>query len=144
MPRVKLAPLPAYASRHELRVRVADLNYANHLAHDCVARYAQEGRAAFLRERGFGELDLGEPGLGLIMADLAVNYRAEGRLHDLLLVESGVSELSRSSFRFCSRITRAGELLALVEAGMLAFNYDEQRPARLPEAFRAALEAAAA
>ena len=74
------------------------------------------------------------------MFDLAVNYRGEGFLFDVLRIESHVGEITRTSFRLFYRVTKGDKILALVETGFLAFNYRDHKIVQVPQTFIKALD----
>ena len=63
-----------------LTVQVGDVNYGGHLANDAVLRLCHEVRMRWLATLGWSEMDAG--GAGLIMADAAVQYLAQGHHGD--------------------------------------------------------------
>lgn len=137
MPRLDLKAREPYPFACELTVRTTDLNYGGHLGNDRLLALVQEARVAFLATHGWTELDCG--GAGLIMADAALVYRAEAFAGDVLRFEVAAVEPSRASFRLAVRATRAadGGEVALVETGMVCFDYAQRRPVALPDAVRA-------
>jgi acyl-CoA thioester hydrolase len=133
MARVQLEPLPEYPFETKLTVRVSDLNYGGHLGHDRILTLVHEARIAFLASHGWSEMDCG--GASLIMGDAAVLYQGEGFAGDLLSFEMAAAQPTRCGFRLLTRITRPadGAAIALVENGMVCFDYTARRIARLPE-----------
>lgn len=137
MPRLDLKARDPYPFACELTVRTTDLNYGGHLGHDRLLALVQEARVAWLASHGWSELDCG--GAGLIMADAAVIYRAEAFAGDVLRLEVVACEPSRVGFRLATRVTRGADTeVALVETGMVCFDYSRRRPVALPDAVRAA------
>lgn len=143
MPRLRLQPLPAYPFTHEIVVRTTDLNYGGHLGNDRLLALVHEARVAFLAAHGWTELDCG--GVSLIMADAAVVYRAEAFAGDRLLIAMAAGEPGATGFRLFARVTRPADSaeVALVETGMVCFDYRARRPVALPDAVRAACLAGA-
>lgn len=137
MPRQQLTPQPRYDFATELTVRTTDLNYGGHLGNDRLLSLVHEARVAWLARHGWSELDCG--GSGLIMADTAIVYQGEGFAGDVLRFEVAAGEPGRAGFRLFYRVTRPadGAAIALVENGMVCFDYQTRRIARLPEAVRA-------
>jgi acyl-CoA thioester hydrolase len=135
MPRLRLQELEAYAFHWEYVLQARDINYGGHLGNDALVSLIHAARVHLLRELGASERDLGDGKTSLIMADLAVNYRAEGFLFDAIRIESHVGEISRSGFRIFHRVTRDGKVLALAETGLACFNYGERKIATLPAVF---------
>lgn len=139
MPRVKLQEQPSYEFHYEVRLQVRDINYGGHLSNDALVGLIHEARLNLLRDLGFSEMDLGDGQTGIIMADLAINYKAEGFMFDRLCLESHINEMSRSGFRIFHRITKGDLLLALAETGIVTFNYAQRRIVPVPAAFIEAL-----
>lgn len=137
MARVQLEPLPAYPFSTEITVRTTDLNYGGHLGNDRLLSLIHEARVAFLASHGWSELDCG--GVSLIMGDTAIVYQGEGFAGDVLQFEVAAGEHTRCGFRLFYRITRPadGQDIALVENGMVCFDYQTRRIARLPQEVKA-------
>lgn len=137
MPRLHLAPLTSYPFRCRLTVRTTDLNYGGHLGNDKVLTLAHEARVAFLAAQGWTELDCA--GVSLIMGDAAIVFQGEAFAGDFLDIEVGAGEPGRSGFRLCYRLSKSpgGEAVALVETGMVCFDYQARRIRPLPPAVAA-------
>ena len=142
MARVEIALPERFAFATELAIRVSDLNYGGHLGNDRVLTLAHEVRVLWLRSHGLSELDVGG-GVGLILADAAVIYRAEGRLGQVLRAELGACEVRTRSFELVYRLADAGtgQEVALAKTGVLCFDYGARKVVSLPAALRAALAA---
>lgn len=141
MPRIRLEPLKRYPFQTTVSVRTTDLNYAGHLGNDRLLSLSHEARIAFLAEHGFTELDCG--GVSLIIADLAVVYQGEAFAGDRLRFEVAAGEPSRCGFRLFFRVIRTsdGAPIALMENGMVCFDYGARTIQPLPEAVRAMVNA---
>jgi acyl-CoA thioester hydrolase len=141
MPRLHLDLPAAFPFATRIAVRVDDINYGGHLANDAVLSLAHEARIRWLRSLGFAsELDVA--GTGLIMADAAVVYRAEGRHGMELRVEVAPADVRSRSFDLLYRLSdeATGEEIARVKTGMLWFDYAARKLARAPEAFLRAVQ----
>jgi 4-hydroxybenzoyl-CoA thioesterase len=126
----------------ELPIRIDDVNYGGHLGNDSVLAMAQEARLRFLVSHGFtSELDVA--GTGLLMADAAVVYRAEGHYGMVLRVELAASDVRTRRFDLLYRMsdTATGREIARVKTGMLWFDYSARKVVRMPESFRKIVEA---
>ena len=136
MPRLKLEARLVYPFAVEMAVRTTDLNYGGHLGNDRLLSLVHEARVAFLANHQWSELDC--TGVSLILGDTAVVYRAEAFAAEVLRFEVAAGEASRSGFRLFYRITRPtdSQLIALVENGMVCFDYETRRVVVLPEAIR--------
>lgn len=136
MPRLKLEPLNEYPFATEITVRITDLNYGGHLGNDKLISLVHEARVAFLAGHGFSEKDFG--GVPLILGDIAAVYQGEAFAGDVLRFEVAAGEPTRSGFRLFFRITRPadGKSIALVENGMVCFNYQTHSVQPLPKAVK--------
>lgn len=137
MPRVEIDFPETALFTTELPIRIDDINYGGHLANDRVLSIAQEARLRFLVAHGFrSELDVA--GTGLIMADAAVVYRAEGHYGMSLKVELAAAGLRTRGFDFLYRMSDlgTGRELARAKTGMLFFDYSARKVVSMPEAFR--------
>ena len=124
----------------DIPVRVTDINYGGHLGNDKVLTLAHEARALYLATLGFTELAIGD-GAGLIMADAAIEYRAEAHYGDVLRVSVSVMEPSRAGFDLVYRFEtmRSGVMVtvAVVRTGMVCYDYTRKKVVSIPEGFRA-------
>lgn len=139
MARVEIDLPETFAFSTELPLRVDDLNYGNHLGNDRVLSLAQEVRVRWLASHGLGELDVG--GAGLILADAALVYRAEGKYGMTLRGELAVGEVRTRSVELLHRFTdvASGQEIARVKTGVLCFDYAARKVVSLTAALRAAL-----
>jgi len=136
MARIRLNQQRAYEFQTSLSVQPRDINYGGHLANDALISLVGTARALMFHSIGLSEMDLGDGRTGVVMTDLTVNYKAEGHLFDELLVETHVDEFTRTGFRLFHRVTTKGEkLVALVETGLVAFDYASRRVAPVPAPF---------
>ncbi|MCB0164768.1 MAG: thioesterase family protein [Anaerolineae bacterium] len=135
MPRVKLEEQPTYEFSHTVTVRVTDLNYGNHLGNDSVVGLISEARVQLLHALGLSEFDLGDGRTGIILADLVVNFKAEGFLFDSLHIDCHIGDISRKSFRIFYRLAKGAQLVALAETGIITFNYADRQTVSIPDAF---------
>ena len=136
MPRVQLKPLGEYFFKAEIYVRTTDLNYGGHLGNDRVLALIHEARVAFLASYQWTEMDCG--GVSLIMGDSAIVYLNEAFAGDKLVFEVAAGEPSSCGFRLFNRITRAADdqPIALVENGMICYDYHNRKITPLPDVVR--------
>ena len=124
----------------QLQVRVADLNYGNHVGNDRMLGLMHEARVQWLHSNGLSEIDVG--GCGTIMAGAAVDYRSQAMLMQHLKIDVGVGEMSNSRFTLLYRISdkESGQVVANGATDMSCFNYERQRPVRIPEGLKSILQ----
>ncbi|HAA10169.1 MAG TPA: thioesterase [Cytophagales bacterium] len=141
MARIRIDFPPQILFSVQLSVRITDLNYGAHVGNDTFLRYLQEARTQLLRSWGYPSETEGIEGVGLIVADVAMSYRAEVFYGDELLVEIAVQDIARSGFDWVYRLSRVGEgtLVALAKTGMVCFDYEQRKVVSIPDAFKAKL-----
>jgi acyl-CoA thioesterase FadM len=138
MARIKLELPEVFPFRTSLTVRVTDLNYGNHLGNDAVLGLIHEARVRYLAGMGYSELDVG--GVGIIMADVAIVFKAQGFLGEELTVLVVPGELSRCGFELLYLLRKAdGSELARAKTGIACYDYQEQAVVPLPERLRGLL-----
>jgi acyl-CoA thioester hydrolase len=121
-------------------VRVADVNYGGHVSNAAVLSFFQDARIAYLAHLGpYSELDIGE-GRGIILPEAHVCYLAEMFLGDVLEIGVKIEEMLGSSFVMRYRIERQGAVTAEGTTNLAAFDYSVRKVARVPQAFRRAVE----
>ena len=136
MARIKLdMDAVAFVFRTELDVRITDINYGRHVGNDAMLGLLHEARLRFLANFGFSEEDIG--GVGMLMGDAVVQFKAVAFRGDKLTVALGLADVERRTFDLMYRVTRAGDgaTVALAKTGMVAFDYAKNRLADLPAAF---------
>lgn len=132
MARIKISLPESFLLTVELPVRITDLNYGNHLGNDALVSLLHEARVQLLRHAGLVELDTAT-GQGLIMADLAVEYRGEGFYGDVLQVQMAATELHKYGFDVVYQLqTTTGRAIARAKTGMLCFDYTTRKLRLLP------------
>ena len=134
MSRIKLEMPKKYLFTCTIDVRITDLNYGNHLGNDALISIIQEARVRFLNNYGYKELNI--EGVGIIMADLVVIYKSQSYYGDTLSIEIGVGDISKRSCDIFYRVTKNSDtVVALCKTTVVFFNYQTQKPARIPEPF---------
>lgn len=140
MPRVKLNELPEYEFSHSLSVRATDINYAGHVGNEAILGITHEARTQFMSHLGFDTVAVKEMSIGLIIADLVVNFKAEAYIRDHLEIDCQIDEIQEKSFRLFHRVRRGEQVIALVETGLVAFDYRTSETVQLPKEYLTSLE----
>jgi acyl-CoA thioesterase FadM len=133
--RVKLLLPEAFTFKTVLDVRVTEINYGNHVGNDSMVSLLHEARLRFLRNLGFGEFNIA--GLGLMVTDLMVEFKSESFVGENLQFEVGVADFNKYGCDFIYRVTCAdeGRLVTLAKTGIVFFDYDDRKIARMPKKF---------
>ena len=123
----------------QLKVRIDDLNFAQHVAHQNYFVFFQEARIAYLGRFGFSELDI--CGCAMLIAEARCRYRRELFFGDRLSVACRVAQLNPKSFVMDYTIDRGGVLCAEGATTNLVVDPRRKRVVPLPDGFVAAVRA---
>lgn len=139
MARIKLYIPEKLLFKTSIKVRITDINYGNHLGNDALVSILHEARVQWLNSLNFTELDIA--GTGLIMSDLAVEYKSESFAGDELIVSIYLGERSNVSFELYYVVElRQSKIVALGKTGMVCFNYEKKKVEHIPTALNEILE----
>lgn len=124
----------------DIPIRITDLNYGNHLAHDRLVSILHEARVRFFGAFGFTEHDV--DGRAILLVDLTVTYHREAFYGQTLRVEVAIGEIATRGCDLLYRATDAGngELVAQARTGIVFIDPATRRVASTPPAFRALAE----
>jgi acyl-CoA thioester hydrolase len=142
MARIKLEIPEKVIGTFVIPVRISDINYGNHVGNDAFVSLVHEARVQWLQQYGYTELSV--EGIGLIMSDLALEFKSESFYGDVVELILGASDISRVGFDlyyqlFAKRNT-GNILLANAKTGMVCYNYEAKKVAPVPEKLKAILE----
>ena len=121
----------------EIPVRITDINYGNHVGNDAMVSLLHEARMKWLASLNYTELNI--ENAALIMADLAVEYKAESFYGDLLLIDIFIGEINKVSFELFYEISTFRKekkiLISRAKTGLVCFNYEAKKVINIPEKF---------
>jgi acyl-CoA thioesterase FadM len=136
MARTRLEIPSSFPFAVEMPVRISDINYGGHLGNDAVLSLLQEARIHYLRLHGYSEKDV--DGVGLIMTDAVILYRAEAFHGDRLRIEIAVGNCEAHGCDFYYRATNmaSGKEVVRAKTGVAFFDYERRRVAEVPPRFK--------
>ncbi len=140
MPRIKLIEQESYEFHYRAKLQPRDINYGGHLGNDSLVSLLGAARVNMLYTMGMSEGQLGDGETGVIMSDLAVNFKAEAFMLEEVVIDTHIGEFSRTGFRIFHRLKKEAVLVALAETGMITFNYSIRKIAPVPDIFLKTLE----
>ena len=138
-------PATIAEGRHRYRVRVyfEDTDAGGIVYHASYLRFAERGRTEALRDLGVPHAELVSVfNLMFVVRRIRVDYLRPARLDDLLMVTTqplfvgGVSVALRQSFQRCGEMAD----LAVAEVKLACVAAGTERPERMPDRWREALE----
>ena len=118
----------------EIKVRITDLNYGGHLGNDSMLALLHEARVRYLKHFGYSEMDV--EGTGIIMADVAIQFKTEAFYAERLTIAIAVGDFSRVSFDIYYKVSSGSRDVAIAKTGIVFFNYEKKKVAAVPEKFR--------
>ena len=143
MARIKIEISSNSIGTYTIPVRIADINYGNHVGNDAFVSIIHEARMQWLKQYNYTELKI--EGIGLIMSDLAIEFKSEAFYGDVVEVKLSVAEISRVSFELIYQLyaKRNAEniLLANAKTGMVCYDYVAKKVSAIPEKLKGILEA---
>src|SRR5690606_15227540 len=121
-----------------LEVRASDINYGGHLGNDSVLTLLQEARIHFYRSHGFKDEATIEGSIGQIIAEFAVEYKAESFMGDQLTIHIGIADTHKYGFDMVYQMinTVTGKEIARARSANLCFDYDKRKIATVPEVLK--------
>jgi acyl-CoA thioester hydrolase len=141
MARIKIEIPEKVIATFHIPIRIADINYGNHVGNDAFVSIIHEARMMWLQQYNYTELNI--QGFGLIMSDLAVEFKNESFYGDVLQVKIGAGEISRVSFGLYYQLytTRNNQniLIAYAKTGMVCYDYAAKKVAAIPETLKSIL-----
>ncbi|RSK50863.1 thioesterase family protein [Hymenobacter rigui] len=139
MARIRISLPDTYLLTVELPVRITDLNYGNHLGNHALLGLLHEARVQLLHHLGYAEVDPAT-GLGLIMADVGIEYKGEGFYGDTLSIQMAATDLSKYGFDVVYWVkNQDGREIARAKTGMLCFDYNTRKLRPLEDRYAARL-----
>lgn len=142
MARIKIEIPEKIIGTFTIPVRIADINYGNHVGNDAFVSIIHEARMQWLKQYNYTELKI--ESIGLIMSDLALEFKSESFYGDVVEVKLGVAGVSRVGFELYYQLfTKRNDesiLLANAKTGMVCYDYDAKKVAAIPEKLKIILE----
>ena len=133
MARIKLQLPTNFSFSTSIPIRITDMNYANHLGNDAVLSILHEARVQFLKSIGYKELEF--EGIGLIMSDVAIEFKAEAFYGETLKAFVTAGEFSRVGFDLYYKLIKSEteEIVAVAKTGMICFDYSSKKVTSVPK-----------
>ncbi|MBA2248719.1 MAG: thioesterase family protein [Chitinophagaceae bacterium] len=137
--RMKLnLPENFFSPSYKIPVRITDINYGNHVGNDSLISIIHEARMQFLQSHNYTELNI--EGVGLIMADIAVEFKNETFYMDIIEVQIGCGDVTNVSFELFYKlaVSRDGQHIeiALCKTSMVCYDYGLKKVVGIPGNFK--------
>ena len=135
MARVKISMPEEFLYSMQYPVRFSDLDYAKHLNSVAMVHVLHEARLQFLASLGLTEANVF--GLGMVVTDMAIDYRSESFAKDILVIDVGVARFNKYGCDICFQITNSAldRVVCNAKQGVVFFDFDKYKIAAVPTAF---------
>lgn len=127
----------------DVPIYITHINKAQHLDNAALIALLSEARVRFFRSLGYDELDV--EGVGIVVADAALQYKSEAFHGETLAFSMAPTDFNKYGFDLMWRVAdkASGREVARGKMGILFFDYAAKRAAGIPEAFRVKIGAPA-
>ncbi len=135
MARIKIELPETFLFQTTLPIYISHINYGNHLDNAALLTLVSEARMRFFKHLGFSEGDI--DGAGIIVADAAVQYRAEAFHGETLVFEMTVADIGRVGCDLLYKVSKQDSLqeVARGKTGIVFFDYNAREPVPVPAVF---------
>lgn len=135
MARIKIDLPETFHFSCKIPVRITDINYGGHVGNDTVLSILHEARMQFFKNFGYTEMNFG--GTGLIMSDVAIEFKSELFYGDIVIASVTAGEISKVGFDIIYKIENHADdkikIAALAKTGMICYDYKKKRIVAVPE-----------
>ena len=136
MARIQIRLPSHFAFSTDITLYQSHMNYGGHLDNALLLTLVSEARVRFFKSLGYTELDI--EGVGILVADAALQYRSEAFHGEVMVVRMGAADLGRKGFdlvwamneRFTQREVARGK------TGIVFMDYAARKVVPMPTAFR--------
>jgi acyl-CoA thioester hydrolase len=135
MPRIKIDLPEHFGFSTEVPIYIGHINYGHHLDNAALISLVSEARVRFFKALGYSELDV--EGVGIVVADVAAQYRSEAFHGEVLVIDMAADDFNKYGCDLVWRISdkASGREVARGKHGILFFDYTARKPATVPPAF---------
>jgi 4-hydroxybenzoyl-CoA thioesterase len=136
MARIEITLPDSFPFTTEIQLYIGHINYGGHLDNALLLTVVSEARLRFFKSMGYSELDV--EGVGIIVADAALQYRSEAFHGEVMVVRMAAGDFNNVGCDLLWRMTEetTGREVARGKTGIVFFDYAKRKVARVPEGFR--------
>ena len=135
MARIHIQLPEQFAFATEITLYQSHMNYGGHLDNALLLTLVSEARVRFFKALGYTELDV--EGVGILVADAAVQYRSEAFYGEVMVVQMTATDLGAKGcdLVWCMREHSSQREVARGKTGIVFFDYSRRQVASVPTAF---------
>jgi acyl-CoA thioester hydrolase len=136
MARIKIDLPEKFHFSFQIPVRITDINYGGHVGNDTMLSIIHEARMQFFKYFGYTEMQFA--GVGMIMADVAIEFKNELFYGDTVIAYVTTGEFSNVGFDLFYKleIIRPDDkkiIVAAAKTGMVCYDYKKKKIVAVPE-----------
>jgi len=138
MARIKIELPNSFPFSCQIPVRITDINYGGHAGNDTVLSIIHEARMQYLKSMGYSEMEFA--GVGMIMSNVAIEFKSELFYGDLIIASVVAGEVSRIGFDLLYKLETLRPansdrkvLVAAAKTGMICYDYEKKKIVSVPE-----------
>lgn len=137
MPRVQIELPEHFPFSTDIPLYIGHINYGGHLDNALLLTIVSEARLRFFKSMGYGELDV--EGVGIVVADAAIQYLSEAFHGETMVVRMTASRFGSKACNLYWMMTdrATGREVARGKTGIVFFDYQARKAAPVPQGFRA-------
>ncbi|MDI1246684.1 MAG: thioesterase family protein [Rhodoferax sp.] len=136
MARIQIRLPSHFAFSTDITLYQSHMNYGGHLDNALLLTLVTEARIRFFKSLGYTELDV--EGVGILVADAALQYRSEAFQGEVLTLRIAATDLGRKGFDMVWSMTERSSQreVARGKTGIVFFDYVMRKVVPMPAAFR--------
>ena len=135
MARIKINLPATFPFQCKIPVRITDVNYGGHVGNDAILSIIHEARMQFLQQAGYSETQFDTT--GLIMADVAIEFKSELFYPEIIIASVAVHEVTNIGFEVVYLLEKEedGKLVTVARAKtrMICYDYQGKKIVAVPE-----------
>ncbi|WP_374481848.1 acyl-CoA thioesterase [Zoogloea sp.] len=141
MARIQIELPEQFLFSTDIPIYITHINKAQHLDNAALIALLSEARVRFFRSFGYDELDV--EGVGIVVADAALQYKSEAFHGETLVFSMAPADYNKYGFDLMWTVAdkASGREVARGKMGILFFDYAAKRAALIPPAFKAKIGA---
>lgn len=134
MERIKISLPEHFSFSTSIPIRITDINYGNHVGNDTFLSLIHEARMQFFMQHGYTELQFA--GTGLIMADVAIEFKQEILYGDTVTIYVTAGNFDKLGFDIFYKMmvekNGVAVLAGKAKTGMLCYDYLLKKKVPIP------------
>lgn len=137
MPRIKIELPDTFSFTTDIPLYTSHINASGHLDNAQLILLVSEARERFLRSLDYTSSNI--EGLGIVLADAALQYVSEAFYGEVLQVAMTANDFNKRGCDFVYRVTDrdSGREVARGKSGVVFFDYSARKVGEVPSGFRA-------